>query len=145
MADQAELDAIIVDGASLPRLQSALDRAANPPPLLLWDRRRYECDWVVAFDADDLGLAPMIGEIPKPAAGDTAYVLFNSGRTGAPSGVAISNAEVCSCLAHRRRYRIDERLAETFDDAFGPPILDMFRAWSAGAAVRCAARAMDLD
>jgi len=71
---------------------------------------------------------------------EPAYLLFTSGSTGAPKGVAVSHANVRAFLdAIDARYDLNEsdRLSQMFDLTFDLSAFDMFAAWEHGACVCC--------
>lgn len=72
------------------------------------------------------------------AAGDTAMLLFTSGSTGVPKGVAIGHRGLLfNTDAHRRALQIDERdrVAMTVRPSYLAGITSLFRALFSGAAV----------
>jgi non-ribosomal peptide synthetase component F len=74
---------------------------------------------------------------PQPS-GALAYLLFTSGSTGAPKGIAISQTQVLSYLSSIAtivQLRETDRVSQTFDLAFDLSVHDLFAAWGAGACV----------
>jgi amino acid adenylation domain-containing protein len=75
---------------------------------------------------------------PRVDPGAIAYLLFTSGSTGIPKGVAISHANVTSYLDYvERRYALtpEDRCSQNFDLTFDPSVHDLFVTWGAGAAL----------
>lgn len=76
-----------------------------------------------------------IPEIRQPAE-SPAYLLFTSGSTGNPKGVAVSNRNVTAYLEHLAsmfRFSPEDRFTQLFDLTFDLSVHDMFVCWSAGA------------
>ncbi len=77
----------------------------------------------------------------EPAAVESegiAYILFTSGSTGVPKGVAVAFRGVASFLAMMaQRYPLlpEDRVAQPCDLSFDVSVSNMFTAWSSGAAV----------
>ncbi|MFB9449221.1 amino acid adenylation domain-containing protein [Dactylosporangium vinaceum] len=89
---------------------------------------------VGAVDGEPGGAAP--GEPPHPL--DEAYVLYTSGSTGQPKGVAVPHAAVCATL---RWYvgalpvSADDRVLFKTPLTFDPALLELFGTLAAGATV----------
>lgn len=67
---------------------------------------------------------------------DPAYLLFTSGTTGQPKGVAVSNGNVTSYLNNIRQkfdFGTGDRFTQNFDLTFDLSVHDIFLAWSTGA------------
>jgi D-alanine--poly(phosphoribitol) ligase subunit 1 len=72
---------------------------------------------------------------PQPA-GQIAYLLFTSGSTGLPKGIAIRQTQILSYLSAISAViplRETDRVSQTFDLAFDLSVHDLFTCWSAGA------------
>lgn len=73
---------------------------------------------------------------PCPPGNATAYLLFTSGSTGVPKGVAVSQSNICSYLDYvGKRYKVhhQDRCSQNFDLTFDLSLHDLFSCWDAGA------------
>jgi amino acid adenylation domain-containing protein len=144
MLERAGCKAVVVDEASAAQLDAVL--AGNEGPLLLVlpdldDVSHLRARWpgheiVGALDLD----APDGLDTPPVDRDALAYLLFTSGSTGIPKGVAVAQRNVCAFLdAVVDRYGVTEtdRLSQTFDLTFDLSAFDMFVAWERGACLCC--------
>jgi len=78
--------------------------------------------------------------IPDINEENTAYLLFTSGSTGIPKGIAISHMSVYSYVEYIcQRYNVNEhdRFSQAFDMTFDLSVHDMFVCWQRGACLYC--------
>ncbi|MFF7484987.1 amino acid adenylation domain-containing protein [Streptomyces luteogriseus] len=149
MMERAELDAVLVDAASLPQLPELLRDLPKRPLVLLPDTLRSDTpdlgDARVLDAADLAAMSPLDG-FPEVSPGDPAYLLFTSGSTGTPKGVPVTHGNVRAFLeSNQDRYALtpDDRLTQTFEQTFDLSVFDLFMAWENGARV-CAMDPLEL-
>ena len=144
MLERSECSTIVVDEGSLPQLDKLLETAQTSLAVLiphLVDVENYDNQWPrhKFLGASDLKLAADWRE-PKVENDSIAYLLFTSGSTGIPKGVAVAQRNVTAFLDYMvDRYEITEndRLSQMFDMTFDLSVFDMFVAWERGACVCC--------
>ena len=81
--------------------------------------------------------APQLEGVPDDS---IAYLMFTSGTTGVPKGVAVTHRNVASFVTTMmERYSLTEhdRLSQMFDLTFDLSVFDMFMTWEAGACLCC--------
>ena len=144
MLERSGCRSIVVDEGSLPQLNKLLEAASSPLLVLAPDAldfTSYKQRWPqhTFLAANELKSAQSWRE-PSFEIDSIAYLLFTSGSTGIPKGVAVAQRNVTAFLDYMvDRYEITEsdRLSQMFDMTFDLSVFDMFAAWERGACVFC--------
>jgi amino acid adenylation domain-containing protein len=144
MLDRSGCEAVIVESAAAPQVSSLVEALDRNLLLVVADEgdvERHAREWAPhrVVGARELGAGEALEPLPvRPS--DPAYLLFTSGSTGAPKGVAVSHANVRAFLgavAERYDFTEDDRFSQTFNLTFDLSVFDMFTAWENGACVCC--------
>jgi amino acid adenylation domain-containing protein len=144
MLERSGCRSIVVDEGSLPQLNKLLDTASSAILVLspdALDFSSYKQQWPhhTFLAGQELKSAESWRE-PGFETDSIAYLLFTSGSTGIPKGVAVAQRNVTAFLDYMvERYEITEsdRLSQMFDMTFDLSVFDMFVAWERGACVFC--------
>ncbi len=150
MLRRSECRSLIVDAAAQSQLPDVLQHLSAPLLVILPDSiidvNEYTARWPQHRFVGANELECVSTEVPVwPSAAEdsVAYLLFTSGSTGVPKGVAVAHRNVVHFVqAAVERYGIDEfdRFSQTFDLTFDLSAFDMFVAWERGACVCCPSR-----
>jgi amino acid adenylation domain-containing protein len=143
MLERAGCTAIVVDSACVADLQDLLKGIERELLVVLprkdqTARRRRELSPHRAVAVRTTG-TDTSARIPVGPT-DHAYLLFTSGSTGIPKGVAISHANVrafLDAIAGRYDFGPNDRFSQTFNLTFDLSVFDMFVAWENGACLCC--------
>ncbi len=130
---------VVVGRECATTLASLLQRVDKPLTLIIpdsgWEPDRAFCG------AHRVISAQQLSKIADPCdpivdGNDTAYLLFTSGSTGVPKGVAVSQSNVVAYMeyaAKRFGMNAEDRCSQNFDLTFDLSVHDLFTCWDAGA------------
>lgn len=130
---------LVVGRECAPTLAALLPRLDRPLTLIIPD-----ADWEPApnlVPSHRLLLARQLSKIADPRdpavdPTDTAYLLFTSGSTGVPKGVAVSQSNAVAYMeyaAKRFGMHSGDRCSQNFDLTFDLSVHDLFTCWDAAA------------
>ena len=144
MLERSGAGAIVADRESGEQLAEVLQGLTDRLVILLPDEddvtdlQRRLPEHEVFGRAD---LAPAGGWEPSPVdPEDLAYLLFTSGSTGLPKGVAIRHRNVTglmAAMAERFEIEAEDRISQTHELTFDVSVFDIFVGWEKGACVCC--------
>jgi amino acid adenylation domain-containing protein len=144
MFERSECQSIIADKRSLANLHTLLDRTEKPLLVVLPeldDAGAHRKQWPQHIFVGSNDLEPSTSwKEPVLDEDAIAYLLFTSGSTGIPKGVAVAHRNVTSFLHYIvKHFHITEHdiLSQMFDMTFDLSVFDTFVAWEAGACVCC--------
>jgi amino acid adenylation domain-containing protein len=136
---EAQLKTVIVGSGQSERAASLMDSSPSIRLLIDLDGANESSDRQgpgIIGTRDIAGATPRSARPGSDAA--TAYLLFTSGSTGEPKGVAVTNANLCAYLdfaSRFYRYGPDDCHTQTFELTFDLSVHDMMCAWTTGGAL----------
>jgi amino acid adenylation domain-containing protein len=137
MLNASHCEAVIVGSECAAMAKALLERVGRHIIVLTLDPNvdLNSSELVTVLRATDLRIAADARE-PDVSGTATAYLLFTSGSTGVPKGVAVSQANVSAYLDYAgQRYKLspEDRCSQNFDLTFDLSVHDLFLCWDAGA------------
>ena len=136
---QARLQTVLIGRGQSRRAMALFSTAAGGVRTLvsLEDAETLTCHQKNVIHAHDIAAA--VPQVARPASDEMpTYLLFTSGSTGEPKGVAVTNANLCAYLdfvCPTYGYGPDDRHSQTFELTFDLSVHDMMCAWTTGGAL----------
>jgi amino acid adenylation domain-containing protein len=130
---------VVVGQECAETLESLLPRLDKPLTFIIPDAGwEPNGDGIATHRVIDAGQLSKVADPCDPAVAgdDTAYLLFTSGSTGVPKGVAVSQSNVVAYMEYAaKRFGIHggDRCSQNFDLTFDLSVHDLFTCWDAGA------------
>jgi amino acid adenylation domain-containing protein len=144
---RSECRSLIVDTAAESQLGQVLQHLTGSMLVILPERidvSEYAARWPMHSFVGGGDLERDSAHVlPACSADAVAYLLFTSGSTGVPKGVAVAHRNVAHFVQSAvERYQVDkfDRFSQTFDMTFDLSVFDLFVAWEVGACVCCPSR-----
>ena len=145
IVDSAGAAAIVLGTGELDLGVALQSAAAKPITLILVDNAGDRAELIQPHDRhlSDHGQPILMSDDEPPA-----YIMFTSGTTGVPKGIAISWANLEAYLAGIEQlfdFSEDDRFSQFFNLSFDLSVHDMFVAWTHGASLHVPSKAELMD
>ncbi len=136
---------LVADAACANALAELLSHCEKSRLILLPDHPALP-DWCYTlpqhrfFCQKDIQSSPALLQEPRVVAGQLAYLLFTSGSTGIPKGIAVPASSLNVFVAnmmHRYLPTPEDRFSQHSDLTFDASVYDQFLCWAAGATLYC--------
>ncbi len=145
MLRRSEADVVVVGRESLPEVDAILRDAGRSLVVILPDladvtalSAQFPEHRFIASNA--LCSSPPAAGAREVSPDSVAYLMFTSGSTGDPKGVAVRESNVrpyVDYITARYGVNAEDRLSQAFDLTFDLSVHDMFVCWQAGACLCC--------
>lgn len=139
MVELSSSSSIVVDARSMDAAGELLQACSTPLRVLMPDTDSLP-DWAAGASRHTYILKGQLAEAqtlaPAQAINPVAYILFTSGSTGLPKGVAVTHANAAAYVASiidRYRPTPSDRFSQFFDFTFDLSVHDIFVCLGAGA------------
>ncbi len=134
---RAELSAVVIDRNAYTTASKLCPHAVDVVEWITPCDTIDDCNELDAVSPNDISETLPLTEPVAVAPDHTAYIVFTSGSTGIPKGIAPTVTNVAHFLdATQERYRLssDDRFSQFNDLPWDPSVFDLFSAWKVGAA-----------
>jgi len=143
--DNADLSAVVLSSREVDFGLALQASAKTSPLLLIFDEETHQIDMreMVGTERSKGSRALTEGD-PEPP----AYIMFTSGTTGEPKGIAISQANLrtyLDAIDHLFDFETSDRFSQFFNLSFDLSVHDLFVAWTKGACLYVPSKAELMD